>query len=205
MKNESSDRIKNKYFPNLLYLTSERSQKFLGLILTLCALSFFGFFAIRPTISIILKLRKEIVDSEFVLSQLETKTKNLNNLRKQYQSLQNDLSVITDAITIHPEAQLLFAQIQSIAQTSGVAINKLQNFEVEVVEGDKNNNKNYYSYSFSVAGTGSFERISKFISTLTGMQRVVNIDMLSINNISSQIGESLGFDIQGTAFFKSDL
>jgi len=197
--------MQTKYFPNLPYLTQERSQKFFGIILTLCALSFFGFFAIKPTISTILKLQKELSDSQFVFNQLETKIKNLTELRKQYFNLQNDIPIVTSAITIQPDAPVLFAQIQSIAQISNIAIKKLQNFEVEVLRGSKNISRNYYSYSFAIAGLGSFENISKFVQILTNMERVVNIDVFSINNIADQKSESLGFDIQGTAFFKDNL
>lgn len=197
--------MQTKYFPTLPYLTPEGSQKFFGLILTLCAISFFGFFAIKPTVSTILKLQKEISDNQFVLSQLEIKIKNLTQLRKQYFSLQNDLPIITSTITTRPDAHLLFAQIQSIARASNITMTKLQNFEVEVLRQDKDVNKDYYSYSFSIAGTGSFENISKLVSTLTNMERIVNIDVFSINDISSQNSESLGFEIQGTAFFKDNL
>ncbi len=196
--------MQNKYFPTLPYLTPERSQKFFGIVLTLCALSFFGFFAIRPTVSTILKLQKELADNQFVLNQLETKIRNLTELRKQYFNLQNDLPAITNAITTQPDAHLLFAQIQSIAQTSDITIKKLQNSEVEVLRNDNNTKKNYYSYSFSIAGTGSFENIFKFIQTITNMERVVVIDVFSIN-ITDQSSQSLEFNIQGTAFFKDIL
>lgn len=204
MQNDK-DVTKNKYFPALPYLTLEKSQKFFGIVLTLCALSFFGFFAIRPTVSTILKLQKEVSDNEYVFDQLEIKTKNLTELRRQYFNLQSDLPIVMSAITVQADAPILFAQIQSIAKTSNIAIKKLQNFEVEIVRNDKSASKNYYSYSFSVAGIGSFENISKFAQTLTGMERIINIDVFSINNVAGQNSESLGFDIQGTAFFKDNL
>ncbi len=197
--------MQNKYLPTLPYLTPERSQKFFGIVLTLCALSFFGFFAIKPTVSTILKLKKELSDNLFVFHQLEIKIKNLTELRKLYFNLQQDLPTIENAITAQPDVPILFAQIKSIAQTSNIAIKKLQNFEVEVLKNEKSAGKNYYSYSFSIAGTGSFGNISNFISTLTKMERIIDIDTFSINNISDQSEESQGFNIQGTAFFKNNL
>lgn len=197
--------MQTKYFPTIPYLTPQRSQKFFGIVLTLCALSFFGFFAIKPTISTILKLQKELSDNQFVLNQLETKIKNLTELRRQYFNLQDDLPTVTSTITAQPDVHLLFAQIQSIAQASNITIKKLQNFEVEVLRNDKSADKNYYSYSFSISGSGSFENIPKFIQALTNMERIINIDAFSINNITSQKSESLGFNIQGAAFFKNNL
>ncbi len=193
--------MQNKYFPTLPYLNQERSQKFFGIVLTLLALSFFGFFAINPTVSTILKLKKEVSDSEFVYSELETKIKNLSLLRKQYGDMQNDLPIITDAITIQPNVHLLFAQIQAASQKSNIKIKKLQNFEVEILKNNKTPGKKYYSYSFVIAGNSSFANISNFVSTITNMQRIIDIDIFSISNAIGQ-KDSLDFNIQATAFFK---
>lgn len=193
--------MQNKYFPKLPYLSQERSQKFFVIALTLLALSFFGLFAINPTISTILKLKKEVSDSEFIYKELETKIKNLSILRKQYDNMQNDLPVITDAITIQPNVHLLFAQIQAASQKSNIKLSKLQNFEVEILKNNNTPGKKYYSYSFVIGGNSSFENISDFVSTITNMQRIIDIDIFSITRTTKQ-NDSLEFNIQGTAFFK---
>jgi Tfp pilus assembly protein PilO len=198
----NEDMGKNKYSPILPDLTSERNQRFLGTVLTLCALSFFGFFAIKPTVSTIIKLNKEIKDNQMVFDQLGVKIKNLTELRTRYSDLQTDLPAIMNAITAQPDVPLLFAQIQSIAQTANVTINKLQNFEVEILGNNNSADKNYYSYSFSAAGMGSSENISKFILTLADMERIINIDTFTINDKADQNNESKAFDIQGVTFFK---
>ncbi len=184
--------------PKLPYLSEERSQKFFAIALTLLASSFFGFFAINPTVSTIVKLKKEVSDNEFVYNELNSKIKNLSELRKQYSSLQNDLFIITNAIPTEPDVHLLFAQIQTIARNSDVKIKKLQNSEVEVLKNDKSSSKQYYSYSFSIVGDGPFQNITNFTQSITNMQRITDIDVFSITGG----GQSLGFNIQGVAFFK---
>jgi len=196
---------KNNYLSNIPTLTSERNQKFFGIILTFCALSFFGFFAIKPTVSTILKLQKEISDNEFVLGQLETKIRNLTQLKVQYSNLQNDLPIIMNAITVQPDVALLFAQIQSVGKTSNITFKRLQNSEVEIVKKENSTEKNYYSYAFSIVGSGSSEDIYKFMQTISNMERVINIDTFSISNATDQKTGALDFDIKGTAFFKSNI
>lgn len=200
--NIAKEIIKIKYLSKLPYLSEERTQKFISIVLTLLALSFFGFFAINPTISTILKLQKELSDSEFVYDQLVTKIENLSELRKQYSSLQNDLPIVTDAIPVAPNVHLLFAQIQTVAQQSNISIKKLQSSEVEVIRSNSGSEKPYYSYSFSIGGSGPFESVYNFVSILTNMQRIVNIEIFSTNNTLLQDTQSLEFNIQGTAFFK---
>lgn len=198
---QDKDIVKIKYFPKLPYLSEERSQKFFYIVLTLLALSFFGFFAINPTVSTILKLRKELVDSEFVFKELETKIKNLSSLRTQYDSMQSDLPVITDAITTEPNVHLLFAQIQAASQQSNIKIKKLQNFEVEILKNTNTPGKKYHSYSFVIVGNGTFANISDFVSTIRSMQRIIDIDIFSITSAIGQ-NDPLEFNIQGIAFFK---
>lgn len=201
--NTSHDIIKSKYLLTPQYLKRERTRKFINIALTLFVLSLFGFFAINPTISTILKLRKELDDSRFAYNQLETKIRNLSALRTQYDNLQTDLPVITDAISEAPDVHLLFAQIQALARNSNVKIKRLQNFEVEVIKSSKGPKKPYYSYSFSISGNGSFENIHNFVSTIISMQRIVNIETFNINTASNQIdSQTLTFNIQAAAFFK---
>ena len=202
MNNNFKDLLKNK---NLQAFVSEKNQKFFGLVLTLCALSFFGFFAIKPTVSTIIRLQKEISDSQLILNKLGIKINNLTELRKQYFNLQDDIPIVTRAITVQPDVPLLFGQIQSVGLTSNVTIKKLKNFEVEILGNDNNINKNYSSYSFAVGGEGSLENISGFMDKLINMERVVNIDMFSINKTGDQKDGLIEFDIQGTAFFKDNL
>ena len=111
MNNNFKGILNNK---NLQIFTSEKGQKFFGLVLTLCALSFFGFFAIKPTVSTIIKLQKEISDSQMIIDKLDSKIHNLTELRKQYFSLENDIPFVTSAITIQPDVPLLFVQIQAV-------------------------------------------------------------------------------------------
>lgn len=201
-ENISEEVMKTKYLSKLPYLSHERSQKFMSIALTLIALSFFGLFAISPTISTILKLRKELVDSQFVYDSLDSKIRNLSELRRQYADLQDDLPVIMDALPKEPNASLLFAQIQSAAQQSNVKIKKLENFEVEVLRNNNGVGKPYYSYTFSISGTGTFENIHNFVSTIESMQRIINVETFAMNNAYLNDNQSLTFDIKGTTFFK---
>ncbi|MDP2637480.1 MAG: type 4a pilus biogenesis protein PilO [Candidatus Levybacteria bacterium] len=194
---------KNSYLPKLPYLNQERSEKFIGIALTLIALSLFGLFAISPTISTILKLQKEFSDSQIVYNELDSKIKNLSLLRQEYSGIQNDLPIVTDAIPNIPNTHILLAQIQGAAQQSNVNINKLQNFEVEIIKNSEGaERKPYYSFSFSAAGEGSFENINNFVSTIANMQRVIDVEVFTISNTSIKNSQSLDFNIQGVAFFK---
>jgi len=200
----SKEIVKKRYLQTLEYLDQERMRKFVGIALTLIALSFFGLFAINPTVSTILRLRKELEDSKYVNTQLETKNENLNKLRTAYTNIEKDLNTINEAISVKPNAHLLFAQIQAISQQNNIKLSKLQNFEVEVIKNNKSSGKKYYSFSFSLGGNGTAENIYKFVAALSQMQRIISIDVFSLSGANISGAQEVGFAIQGTAFFMEE-
>ena len=196
------DIAKNRYFTSLPFFKEEKAQKFMSIALTLLALSFFGFFAINPTLSTIAKLRKEIEDNEFVASQLGKKIRDLNTLKQKYADLQNDLPIVFESLPRKADVPTLIAKIQSIAKSSNIAVKKIQNLEVEIVKNNKALNNKYASYAFSIEGNGSYEDISKFISTLTNMQRIVSVGILSLKRPTIPDDPAVTFSINATAFIK---
>ncbi len=186
---------KNKYFQLLPNMKEERLQKFTTLVLTLIALSFFGIFAISPTLSTIAGLRKELDDNQFVDKQLQQKIANLTSLQQKYAGLKNDLPTILASFPNTPDIPLLAAQVQAVAGGS-VIIQSFQTFEVEI---PKKKVQKYLSYSFTLTAEGSYSDLSKFLSSLSNMQRVVTLDILSLTKKSA--GDSLVLTLKGKAYF----
>ncbi len=184
----------SKFFPNL---EEERTQKFTTIILTVITLSLFGIFAINPTISTILKLRRELDDNNFVDKKLQEKINNLSSLQKKYIILQNDLPIIFAAVPKGPEVPLLVAQIQAIAKNNNIAIENFQSFEVEVPT--KSASRNYSSFSFALSAGGTYNDLYRFLTQLSNMQRVVAVELLSLSKKS--ISNSMELSIKGRAFF----
>ncbi len=186
---------KNKYFQLLPNIKEERLQKFTTLVLTLIALSFFGIFAISPTLSTIAGLRKELDDNQFVDKQLQQKIASLTSLQQKYAGLKNDLPIILTSFPNTPDIPLLAAQVQAVAGGS-VIIQSFQTFEVEIPKGKV---QKYLSYSFTLTAEGSYNDLSKFLSSLSNMQRVVTLDILSLTKKST--GDSLVLTLKGKAYF----
>lgn len=194
------ENIKNsKYFELLPDFQNEKAQKFTSLVLSIVALSFLGLFAINPTLSTIARLNKELADNKRTDQQLQQKISNLSILQQKYGSLQDDIPFVLSSIPGNSDAPSLLSQLQSVAKSTNLTITSLQSFQVEAV-GSNTTNKKYSSYSFSFSGNGSYEDISRFISTLLNMQRIISIDNFSISR--SNQPELLQITLRGTAYFK---
>ncbi len=190
----------NKYFEFLPDLKKEKTKKYSSIIFSLISLSFFGIFAINPTLSTIAKLRKELSDTKFVDEQLVKKIANLSSLAEKYNIVEKDIPIVLEAVPKNPQVPLLMAQIQAVAKEAGVEIINLQSFEVDV-PGSSNNQKKYSAFSFSTGVQGNYENLTNFINTLSSMKRVISLDTLSINRKDNQPG-ILELDIKGMAYFK---
>ena len=188
-----------KYYKYILpYLRKEKNQQYFTVILTLGATIFFALFAINPTISTIVKLRREINDSRFVEKKLSEKINNLSNLSSEYQNIQKDLPFVLDAIPDKPEAPTLVAQIQSIANDYSVVISKFDVASINLITQDASKSS---SFAFEITGQGDYENLQKFSSDLINIQRIISVDSLSITE-DTQTDQNLEINIKGSAYFK---
>ena len=188
---------KNKYLQLFPDFREERTQKITYISLTLVALSFFGLFAINPTLSTISKLNKELKDNKFVDSQLQKKINNLSLLQEKYNNIQSDLPNVYSAIPTNPNAALLAAQVQSLAKDSGIKLNTFQVFSVDSDSGKKK----YSAFNFSLNANGNFNEISKFIDSLNSMRRITVQNIISVTRQTGK-ENTLLLTIKGEAYFK---
>lgn len=198
MKVFNKDVLKNTKI-NLQFLPDfkeEKTQKFTTLVLTLITLSVFGIIAISPTVSTIVKLNKELDDSNAVDKQLSQKINNLTSLQQAYINLQKDLPVIFAAIPKTPDVPLFAAQVQSVATNSNILIDSMQTFEVDVNSAPTP--RGFSSFTFALVVEGSYNDLSKFLDNLSIMQRIVSIDLLSL---ARKTGGNLQMTLKGETFF----
>lgn len=195
-KNSLKSLIKPGYF-NLVDFKEERTQKFTTLILTLAALTVLGLFAINPTLSTIVRLQKELEDKTAVDNKLTQKINSLSSLQNEYTAMENDLPIIYAAIPQTPEAPLLIAQLQEAASRSNVELLNTQTFQVDVEKPGVT--KRFSAYSFSLTADGQYQNLLQFLSTITNMERVISVDIISITRKTGETDLQLTF--KGRAFF----
>jgi len=192
--------LNNNYYSLLHNLSETRTQKIISVILTLIALILFGLFVINPTLSTIVKLRKEISDNEIVSQKLGEKISALNSLQQAYSSLEDDLPKLLGSIPTSPLVPLFIGQIQAVAKDTNIQISQLQSSQVDLFKDDETSQK-YLAFTFSFTGDGTYEDITKFIENTVNMQRIVGIETSTINNAQNN-NRSLRITFQGVTYYK---
>jgi Tfp pilus assembly protein PilO len=167
-----------KLLPNL---DDEKTQLYTMLGFTLFAMSFFGIFAINPTLSTIAELKRQFADLDFVHQQLITKNQNLSTLGQKYRNLDNDLVMVLDAVPRQSEAPKFLAQINRLVANSNLTLRSLRTFAFEITPDRKISGKNPFSFTFTLEAEGAYEDILGFSQNIDGINRLVTIESVSID------------------------
>jgi Tfp pilus assembly protein PilO len=173
------------YLKLLPPIKQEHTKAIIMLIFTFIALSFFGFFAINPTIATIINLQKQIDDNESVLQQLTTKMNHLSQLQQQYTFLSNDLPIIFAAIPEQANIPFLIGQIQNIAEQNALTITALRVPEVALTNGSATDTT-ASSFTIELETRGSYTNSMHFITALSTMNRLVTIEKIGIKKDTKQ-------------------
>lgn len=189
----------NKYLERLPDIKDEKMQAFITTVLTFISLSFFGFFAISPTLSTIAELKKELSDNQFIHEQLEKKISNLSLLQQKYAILEKDVPNVLSAIPQKPNASFLIGQLEALAINNDVTLKKVNVFEIELSK--INLQKNYSSFAFLVNAEGTSNQLNNLLSSIVDYERIITIDSITINK-SVETNNLLQLDIKGRAYFK---
>lgn len=189
---------KNKYFTLPSYLINQKAQAISTIIFTFLALSFFGIFAISPTISTIIQLKKQLSDNKNVDMQLKQKIENLAALQTQYNTLKPDIPLIVENIPTTPAVPLLIAQIQALAVKNNITLNTLQSLEVDLTK-TSDNLKVPSSFKFTLSASGNYVNVTAFLSSLVDFNRLISIDGVSLSQENAGITK---LTVLGEAYMK---
>lgn len=127
-----------EYLKLLPDIQKENTRAVVTLIFTFFAMSFFGIFAINPTLSTIVTLKKQLADSQLVHDNLKTKISNLSVLQQQYAQLNADLPIVFEAIPEEARATSLLGQIMGLAKEKRVVIVSLGTAKISLLESAQN-------------------------------------------------------------------
>jgi len=185
-----------KLLPNM---KKENTKAVTMLIFTFFALSILGVFAINPTLSTIIDLKKQLEDDTFVHQQLTIKMNNLSSLQLQYNELAGDLPVVYDAIPENAKVTYLLGQIETVAKNINVQLHFIRVTSVILGDSTQKKSQTNSSFEFSLEGTGSYDDMLTFAEALTNFNRIVTIDTLSV--LKDPKDRSLLMNIEGRGYF----
>lgn len=175
----------------------QRATAYLYVIFSLLAFSFFGIFAIGPTVTTISDLNKKYNEEKVALKELKEKNEALKSLSAQYVEIQPNLDLIENAIPQSPKVAELTRQLENLSIQNNLIVKKLDTGLMELYPA-KNPNKPIFSFIFTIGVEGGEQDVNQFILDLVSMGRIIKIEKLQTGK---QISNIFAASVTGRAYF----
>lgn len=167
-------------------------------ILSFFALSFFTLFAIKPTLSTLFTLRKQIADSKQLDKDLETKINSLLEIQEEFQGYKEDLNLVKEALPTYPQLPNLLRKIEGLAKEQGILITDLQveGFELQ----EKTASDEPLSFTFLLTVAGDYPQVEGFLKKLLNLRRIIALEELKFSLDQEQ---KINLALEGKSYYFS--
>lgn len=195
------------------YYRLPQTQVSLGVVLSLVLVSFFGMFALQPTLISIATLNKSIADSQKTLTQLDTKVKALQTASTKLEALKEGMTTVEYAI---PTGAAGYAELSSLltylASQSGVTLASLTTddallFAKVLSPYTLTRTAQPVPLVFSVRITGNYPAVHDYLMRLLASDRVTRLTSLTYAKeaIGKTTSTGVSLTIAGEAYYTADL
>lgn len=190
----------SRYSKRLTPLFKTRKVKAYGMfILSLLTASFFGIFAIRPTVTTIVHLKREIRDKQLVEVALSEKINTLSSLDQIYQRIKDDLPVVEAVLPSRPQINTLVNLIERVVSDSELEIQSVQFQAVELVSSSlKEQVFQTTPIPFSASFIGSYPNLVSGLGDFGNVSRLVTVESVEINKHRE---EGLVLNLRGQSYY----
>jgi len=191
-----------RYYRRLIKLYRQKPvlRDFTFLILSLLTASFFGFFAIKPSLKTIGRLVKEIKDQKIASQKLEAKINALSLAQREYARVQPSLPKVYAVLPKENNFSQLAKKIEYLAQKNEIVIVNLQTQKLDLF-GEKRKSE-LVPLEIDLVLNGNYSRLKNFMRDLERLDRLLTINSFFFSKNKLKKGEvklplSLKLNIQG--------
>lgn len=183
----------SRYFIKIKRVYEERPEvrTSVNLILTLLTISFFGIFALRPTLNTISELLADIRSQKEIGTQLDNKITNLGQARTNLVKEEKRLFLLNQALPTESQPNDYVRQIEALLAKYNLSLSGLHidgvtlfgkiNRPTTVTEASPSGQVapgvNSVKISFSVAG--EYQALNSFLEDLENLRRLIKISSVS--------------------------
>lgn len=170
--------------PIFAYLKKQRENEkfmhYLEIAATFSLITFFLFFAIKPTVLTIASLVGDIKSKQLLKKELKTKINDVIRAQDLFSQAQERYSVINSSLPSQANYSQAADQIQQTAAASGLSADSFTYSLSSDREKSINQNADYFSVALNLKGP--FGSTVKLVTDLLNNRRLINIASFNISN-----------------------
>lgn len=178
----------SRYYTFIKPLTQNRLiRTYSGLIFSLISIIIFSLFALKPTISTILNLQKQIEEKQSILKDLNQKAQDLTTAKDNLNRINSEtLKKLDNLLPDKTDPSSLAEAINSLSTQASISAFQLQ--PTTLVGDPQNLSKKplLEPIGFNFNATGSYSNLLSLLGALNRLPRLISID--SVNITPNQAG-----------------
>ena len=193
-------------------LKKPKAQASTAAVFSFLAISLFAWYAVRPTAQTIIYLRKEIEDKTAVNKQLEDKITALILAQATFETIQDRLPLVSEALPFNPDAVLLARQLYNIANISQASISALQIPSLPLLTQEASAGAKLAptkslvgEFPVTIVISGGYPNLKSFLYGLLTLRRITSIDSITIKQAGGRAltGDTLQLSVRIRGYFSS--
>lgn len=181
-------------------IKSKKTASYFTLTLSLISLSFFGLFAIRPTLITATSLLRSVSDLKKLNTEYENKISSIIKAQGQYEQIRDDLHLLNDALPPNATFGKLAKNIEKFAQNSNITLTQLTIDTVPV--STPSGSGKMHDFGFTLASKGDYPSLMSFLTHLLHWRRIVSINSLQFSQEESSPGGNLRLSLKATTYYE---
>lgn len=180
-------------------MESKKSLLYFTITLSLFTLSFFGLFAIRPTLITAVSLIRGVTDLRKLSKEYEEKINSLVRAQSEYEKIRDSIPSIEAALPTSASFHKLAAALEKFAEREEVNITQLQIENVPI--SNISTDSKLRQYNFSLVAMGNYPSLFSYLNHIINWKRIVNLSLVELNLETSTTSGILRLTLKGTTYY----
>ncbi|MBI2611801.1 type 4a pilus biogenesis protein PilO [Candidatus Gottesmanbacteria bacterium] len=182
-------------------LATEKNTGYLMILLSFLSLSFFGIFAIRPTILTAFTLYKEIGDLREINNRYEDKITDVVRAQSEYEQIRDDIPLIYETLPTTPKFPLLISTFEKLATSSSLVLEDMEVDPLPIAPMPESIN-DLTPFNVKLKLSGDYKNTYTFITNMLNYQRLVYIENMMIATEEATTSGLLTIDFTLTSYYE---
>lgn len=172
----------SRYYTTLEpFLAGVKVRAYTMFIFSFFALSFFGYFAIKPTLTTISVLKRQIIDARYVDQKLQEKINSLSEAQVAYESIKPDLEIIQTALPEETRFSPFVKGLEKMATESGISLVNLGFQPVSLSPFEATGSAKEIPIGFNLTLSGEYKNAADFVKRLTSFERLTTVEKMGLS------------------------
>ena len=181
-------------------MKNKKTSSYVSLILSLFSISFFGIFAIRPTLITAVTLSKSVAELKKLDIEYENKISNIITAQSQYEQIRGNIPNIDQALPKDAAFNQLANILEKFTGQSNLTIIQLQ------IDGSPISrlppSGKVENIQFSILTNGNYLSSSDFIQHLLNWKRLITVESLELSKEGGTQSAELRMTLKGKTYYE---